>query len=423
MAAVRNSSYGDLNNIQILCGPEFRSATSGCQIASCSPGDLQTTSILSQQLCGPLYNGNATLGSSVSSAIASATAAAKAAIDGKDPTNLAVYPACAPSTMPHKHKRLKTSSASTSHDLPPTSLARPLPVVPQNLPTTPLPRRRRRTKKPSRDDDDDTPRAFTRLMAYASTGLKTPRGLDAAPPPPRTPLPSSSSRASKKRRHEDGEGLGGTPRILPGERMGEFAARVDREMPLGRGGGAGKGKGKGKGKGEGERQSRLEMRMQRMQREWREEDRRRKEREEEAREEEEGVEGVGDGVGAGGKGRKKGKRKGGMGGGSGGGGVDNGGESEDEEDPWAIVARNRKREMEERERVGNGGGGGGGLVGLHDVVQAPPKFSKLPKKRKTDVADMVKKGGLKRTVELSEARKAVIEGYRAMMREKSKIRS
>ncbi|KAI4230568.1 MAG: hypothetical protein LQ352_008437, partial [Teloschistes flavicans] len=116
-------------------------------------------------------------------------------------------------------------------------------------------------------------------------------------------------------------------------------------------------------------------------------------------------------------------RKGGMGGSGGGGSeVNKGGESEDEEDPWAVVARNRKREMEERERVG-GAGGGGGLVGLHDVVQAPPKFSKLPKKQKTDVTDMVKKGGLKRTVELSEARKAVIEGYRAMMREKSKIRS
>lgn len=87
--------FPDLTNTKVACSPEFRAATAGCEAATCSPADYQTTQLLAQQLCGYLYQSNATLSSSVASAIASATAAAKLATEGKDPTDLSVLPPCA----------------------------------------------------------------------------------------------------------------------------------------------------------------------------------------------------------------------------------------------------------------------------------------------------------------------------------------
>ncbi|KAG7005766.1 hypothetical protein G7Y79_00018g045730 [Physcia stellaris] len=95
IAEALDASVGDFNNINTLCSPSFRSGNAGCQAATCNSSDYQNTQILAQQLCGSLYNNNATLGSSVSSAIASATAAAKAATDGKDPGDLSNFPPCA----------------------------------------------------------------------------------------------------------------------------------------------------------------------------------------------------------------------------------------------------------------------------------------------------------------------------------------
>ena len=59
-----------------------------------------------------------------------------------------------------------------------------------------------------------------------------------------------------------------------------------------------------------------------------------------------------------------------------------------------------------------------GLVGLHDVVQAPPKLAKTKGKLKENTGLAKGGGGLKRIGELSEARKGVVEGYRALMRER-----
>ncbi|KAI4225035.1 MAG: hypothetical protein L6R36_004205 [Xanthoria steineri] len=326
--------------------------------------------------------------------------------------------------MPHKH-RLKGTDAS-SHELPPTSIAQPLPV------SKPLkPHHHHQQHKPSQKrnnhvKDNDTPRAFTRLMNYTSTRHKPPRGLDDGG----TTTPSATNKKRKRSSHNDEDQAGAPnapkdvstnptlPKILPGERMADFSARVNHALPVV--GLVGKGKGKGV-EGLRERQTKTERKMQRMQKEWREGDRRRKERMAEVEEEGEGRDddGGGGGVGGGsGKGRKK-KKKGKGGkkrGGSGKEGVDDdddGDDDDDDEDPWAIVAANRKREQEEKEK----GEGKGGLVGLHDVVLAPPKFTKVPIK-KVDVADVVRKGGLKRQVELSEARISVIEGYRRMMRER-----
>ena len=165
--------------------------------------------------------------------------------------------------------------------------------------------------------------------------------------------------------------------------------------------------------------------MQRMQRAWREEDQRRKERLEAEREEreggvDEGGDGDNDGVFQGDKGgmtKKKGKKK------KGGKKGKRKGEEEGEEDgdPWKELELKKKREESMR---GVGDDGAGGLVGLHDVVTAPPEFHKKKARKGGEggggggLKVKVKEGGLKRQVEVSEARRAVIEGYRAMMRQK-----
>ncbi|KAI4187319.1 MAG: hypothetical protein L6R41_002894, partial [Letrouitia leprolyta] len=185
--------------------------------------------------------------------------------------------------MPHKHKRLKTSSVPT-HDLPPTFLARPLPVSKSPLPSKPIRRKHENLQ-------NDTPRAFTRLMTYASTGQKTLKGLDDG---------LSTTKFKKRKRDPDAEAppeVGAQPpfkpteipKILPGERMGDYSARVDQALPVA--GLVNKGKRKGVA-GEKQPQSKLEKKMQRMQKEWRAEEVRRKANLEEQREEEEEEDGV-----------------------------------------------------------------------------------------------------------------------------------
>ncbi|KAL8670128.1 MAG: hypothetical protein Q9168_005310, partial [Polycauliona sp. 1 TL-2023] len=280
--------------------------------------------------------------------------------------------------MPHKH-RLKGNNAS-SHELPPTSIARPLPVS-----TASKPRQQpHKTSKRKNDPSNDTPRAFTRLMNYTSTGHKLPRGLDDGTNPSATRKRKRGSNteeikaptvqnvpdpSTKKPKPE-------IPKLLPGERMADYSARVDQALPIVGLVSKGKGAGGGAAAGLKERQTKTERKMQRMQKEWREEDMRRKAKLQEAEEEAEEEE-------------------------------DENGNGGRVADPWAVVAANRRREQEEKEK----GESRGGLVGLHDVVLAPPKFTKVPTK-KLDVADVLKKGGLKRQVELSEARTSVIEGYR-----------
>ncbi|KAL8715387.1 MAG: hypothetical protein Q9220_000720 [cf. Caloplaca sp. 1 TL-2023] len=138
-----------------------------------------------------------------------------------------------PRTMPHKHTRLNTlassSSTAATHDLPPTTFARPLSV--SKAPPTSNNKKRKHASR-----NDDTPYAFTQLMHYASTGLKTPNGLDTGP----------QSHKSKKRKRQDEKeetanappapnDLNAIPKILPGERMRDFAARVDTALPISKG--------------------------------------------------------------------------------------------------------------------------------------------------------------------------------------------
>ncbi|KAL9012934.1 MAG: hypothetical protein Q9173_002340, partial [Seirophora scorigena] len=98
-----SSLSGDTNNLNVNCGPDVRAATAGCEVATCTPAEYQGIELRAQQLCGSLYNRNATLSSSVSAAIASATAEARAATEGKDPTDLSVYPPCAQRCIPQNN--------------------------------------------------------------------------------------------------------------------------------------------------------------------------------------------------------------------------------------------------------------------------------------------------------------------------------
>lgn len=299
--------------------------------------------------------------------------------------------------MPHKHKRDKSKSDASFYDLPPTKIAHPLPV--KKLVTTPGKSGPKPAKRKHAQLQDDTPRAFTRLLG----DYRPPRsGLDDGMRP--------SKKARKKCKCKPGSkpdtvplapAPAAVPTIQPREPLSSFAARVDAALPfsvLSKKGGAAK-------EGGRERQTKTERKMQKMQKEWREEDRRRKEKLEEEGDENVDEQGLDELVKTATKGKRKGgkkKRK----------GNNQGGEVDDDDDPWAHIAAKRLEEEDAKTAPGSGSG----LVGLHDVVLAPPRFSRVPKGKENLGKDSGV--GLKRQQELSEARMTVVEGYRQMMREK-----
>lgn len=213
------------------------------------------------------------------------------------------------------------------------------------------------------------------------------------------------------------------PKILPSEPLSAFAARVDAALPMA---GLARSKRGGRLEVDGGRQTRMERKMQRMQQEWREGDRRRREHAEEeddvnaVEDDEKGVSGDIDTSGRiGHNGNAKGKKK-----------KSKRGKHQparsdlDEADPWAAVARKRAEPTTNSTSTTRGRS----LVGLHDVVLAPPKFSCVPRvKIRTGAGGPGTKGGpgvqpfvpgLRRQAELSAARNEVVEGYRRMMRER-----
>lgn len=284
--------------------------------------------------------------------------------------------------MPHKHKREKSKNDASFYDLPPTKTAHPLPA--KKLTTTTAKSGTQTAKRKHAQMQDDTPRAFTRLLG----GYR----------PPRSGLDDGTRRSKKARKESKSESRPDTatlapapaamPSIQPREPLSSFAARVDAALPF-----SGLSKTSGAAKEVGrERQTKAERKMQKMQKEWREEDRKRRERLEEERDEDvdELVKTTTQGTKKGGKKKRKGN--------------DHGAEIDDDDDPWAHIAAKRLEENDAKTTPGFGSG----LVGLHDVVLAPPRFSRVPKGA----------GGLKRQQELSEARMTVVEGYRQMMRGK-----
>ncbi|MCJ1461346.1 hypothetical protein MMC28_011728 [Mycoblastus sanguinarius] len=292
--------------------------------------------------------------------------------------------------MPHKHKRDKSKSDASLYDLPPSDVARPLPSTKPTNTKKPAPRKAHKKSQLQ----NDAPRAFTRLLnSYR---------------PPRSGLDDGIRRSKKRKISEPSDPATAAPApatvpsIQPNERLSSFAARVDAALPfsaLSKKGGGSKESGK-------ERQTKTERRMQRMQREWREEERRRKEKAEEEEDEELGEEIFDEGVGLATGKKIKGKKRKRGGGNSGVTGA------EADEDPWAHIAVKRSQEIASKTAESSGRG----LVGLHDVVLAPPKFSKIPREKNTD--RLIVKGGLKKQNELEKARSSVVEVYRQMVREK-----
>lgn len=328
------------------------------------------------------------------------------------------YPPPSPPTNQHFH----------SIDLPPTVLAKPLPVSKSananGVFTSELsnPRRENKKRKRNKDAADDTPKAFSRLMAFRS-GKKLPSGLDDG---------NSGPNAAKKRKRAAGEKKDGEstsddkakleepaqpemPTIRVGESMSDFAARVDAALPVS--GLINKTARGGKDPlGLKVTRTKTEKRMHRMYDEWREQDRKIKEQREEALDlaemetvDDDGqvrwkdeIEGTGKSTGKKGKGKGKNKKK-------------VRGEIDDgNDDPWEQLKRNRAEAK----------------AGLHDVAQAPPTFSRVPKAKfralgaRVEVDDVPKaSGSLRRREELGEERKSVVEAYRAMMAQKSASRA
>ncbi|KAI2466536.1 hypothetical protein F4781DRAFT_434310 [Annulohypoxylon bovei var. microspora] len=309
--------------------------------------------------------------------------------------------------MPHKHTR-KEKDPST-YDLPPSQIARPLPVKSQPQPQKKdtekqEPNQTGKNLKRKRDaiKKDDAPRAFKRLMAFA--GGKKPRsGLDNGDEP--TGKNKKKKAAATTNPKPETKVARETPTIRPGERMSEFAARVDASLPIS--GLINKSVRDGKDPlGLKAWQTKKERNMHKLYDEWREEERKLKEKEEdelelqaekELEEEEQGVTWKLESQ-SGGKRKKKGKRTKYL------------GEIADaDEDPWEALKKKRGEKK----------------PGLHDVVQAPPEFTVKPQ-RKIKVGDAVVEvgdipkaaGSLRRREELQTVRDDIVASYRKRMSEK-----
>ncbi|KAF2667234.1 hypothetical protein BT63DRAFT_481672 [Microthyrium microscopicum] len=319
--------------------------------------------------------------------------------------------------MPHKHKRRAQDNTANHYDLPPTSKAKPLPVRDtqkdaKNVQQKGQQKGQQRNTRPSSKSEtpaitnykgDDTPRAFKRLLNLQKTGKPLSHRLDNGDRP---------AKGKKRKRQTEPEAEAETPvvptavehvtetaplTIQPGERLGDFAIRVDQALPIA--GLSTKGK---KVDGVQERRTKHEKKLRKLQDGWRKDEARIKEKEEEEREiaEEELEEQMASldkdtrqimmTVGKlGGKGskKKKGKLIGEI--------------DEKDDDPWAVLKNQRDDSK-----------------GIFDVAKAPPKFGKLPREifKGSKIVDIPKDAGsLRRREQLGQTRQDIIKGYRAMM--------
>ncbi|KAJ5328789.1 hypothetical protein N7541_001082 [Penicillium brevicompactum] len=264
--------------------------------------------------------------------------------------------------------------------------------------------------------EDDTPKAFVRLMQFQTTGKRAPSGLETgesnkkrkrAEKEKSDSNKKSATEAPQQAKAADKQSL----KILPGERLAEFSARVDREMPMSQ---MTKTTKSGEAKANEQRKrTKHEKHLRRLQSGWREEEAKIKEREEEQREEREAEMEVelqqwkDWDIEAGGKAKKRAlaakknkKIKGGDG------EVDSG---DDDPDPWAKL---KKRDQERKKNP-------------FEVAPAPPSLIKpreIFKVRggaKVDVANVPSAvGSLRRREELAGERRNIVEEYRKLMAEK-----
>jgi hypothetical protein len=246
---------------------------------------------------------------------------------------------------------------------------------------------------------DDTPKAFARLMLLKSTG-KHRSGLDDGIRK-KTKKPARATQEQKQGAAEaetkatvnsEAQSVKEELKIMPGESLSAFRQRVAQALPL-------TGIGKTSKKIEGmsdHRVTKHERKLKRLQAGWRKEEARIRDKEAEERElaEEEGDEEAAMwedktadlpalGTSTGKKGKKKGKG-----------------------DEWEELRLKREQRK-----------------GLHDVVQAPPSFSKVPREifkvkdgAKVNVGNVPNVvGSLRKREELGAERQGIIETYRKLM--------
>ncbi|KAL2857009.1 hypothetical protein BJX68DRAFT_229921 [Aspergillus pseudodeflectus] len=352
--------------------------------------------------------------------------------------------------MPHKHKRRQNDP--NTYDLPPNLIAKALPVRDPSKPGKPKGKGKGNFKPVTKaitkqnpnagsrrktERDDDTPAAFRRLMQYQErsqmkkANKKRKRDgdddsdddseSDAPVPVPKkgtkakkTPAGVSTSTSTGAETETDKQEKSVVaPKILPGEKLSDFAARVDREMPLSNMKRSANPSTPGDlPKMKDHRTTKHEKHLRRLQAQWREDDVRikekeaaeREEREEEMEEqlrlwkewEAESGKKKRNPNAAAGKQKKKGTGAEGV-------------EHDDGPDPWAKLKKKRA------------------AVNPFDVAQEPPQLKKpreIFKVRggaKVDVANVpASVGSLRRREELANERRNIVEEYRRLMAEKRK---
>ncbi|KAL3467863.1 hypothetical protein BJX64DRAFT_247601 [Aspergillus heterothallicus] len=352
--------------------------------------------------------------------------------------------------MPHKHKRRQNDA--NIYDLPPTLIAKALPVRDPSKPGKPKGKGKGCYKPQAKDTkaatkqsenagarrksarDDDTPAAFRRLMQFqeqmALANKKRKRSADDADDDSddsdsdgsapvakgatrknKTPAVAAAS-TSAETEVDAQEKTAAAPKILPGEKLSDFAARVDREMPLSNmKRSANPSTPSNLPKVKDHRTTKHEKHLRRLQAQWREDDVRIKEKEAAEREErgeemeeqlrlwkeweaESGKKKKRNPNASAGKQKKKGASAEGV-------------EYDDGPDPWAKLKKKRA------------------AVNPFDVAQEPPQLKKpreIFKVRggaKVDVANVpASVGSLRRREELANERRNIVEEYRRLMAEK-----
>ncbi|KAE8352853.1 hypothetical protein BDV28DRAFT_119447 [Aspergillus coremiiformis] len=329
--------------------------------------------------------------------------------------------------MPHKHKR-KQNDADI-YDLPPSMIAKSLPVHDPNSKNFKN-SKNKNSKKNAQDKpqdklqarrkstlEDDTPKAFRRLMQFQTQGKKAPLKSEAGESKKRKRGVDTTDKSTSNMRKKPAPAVvtdqttdvesQSMPKILPGEKLSDFAARVDREMPIAGMKRSGKPASSDTPKVLGEhRVTKHEKHLLRLQRQWREEETEILEREAAEREAREAeledqldlwkeweVE----------AGKAKAKKKGA-------GARKKAGQGNEDPDPWA--------KLKNKERLNK-------PSNPFDTAEAPPQLTKpreIFKVRggaKVDVANVPNAvGSLRRREELASERKNIVEEYRRLMAER-----
>ncbi|KAL4893465.1 hypothetical protein BDV59DRAFT_177461 [Aspergillus ambiguus] len=327
--------------------------------------------------------------------------------------------------MPHKHKRRKNDE--NAYDLPPSMIAKPLPVHDPNAKSKNKNKNKKKAQDAKKADpaktqsrpkstlDDDTPKAFRRLMQFQTQRTLAPSKATEEPNKKRkrdAKETTENNTASRKKKAAAAAGdvsestdptssaSRSMPKILPGEKLSDFAARVDREMPISHMKRSNKPSDLPKIREQ--RVTKHEKHLRRLQEHWRQEEKEIQEREAAEREEQEErmeeetqlwkqwqVE----------AGKAKAKKK----------GAGKKGLKPDDIDPWAKLNKTRKDKS----------------ANPLEVVQAPPQLTKpreIFKVRggaRVDVANVPAAGSsLRQREELATERRNIVEQYRKLMAEK-----